>query len=82
MPLASCLLRIDCGSSAAVSLVASRMSSVSSRSALRASLAYIAGRPWGAVRSARVVGGPTLGRDCSRRKRVGRLPGLVGMNCP
>lgn len=87
MPSESCLLRTHCGTSAAASVVGSRMSSVSSRSGSKALAAYVGGRLepahyLGAAKSGRVDGCQALGPGCSRRKKVGPWPGLVGISRP
>lgn len=75
------------GTSAAASVVVSRMSSVSSKSGSKALAAYAGGR-WvparcsGAGRSGRVGGCQALGLGYSRRMGIDPLPGLVGMNRP
>ena len=83
----SCLLGNHHGKSAAASEVASRMSSVSSKSGSRASAAHVGGRLGpahclGAERSGRVDDCQALGPGCSRRTGIDPLPGVVGMNRP
>lgn len=87
MPWASCSSDIHCGKSAVALVAESRQSSVSSRSVSRASAACVDGTrgfAFGldAARSGRVDGSRALGRECSRRRLIDPLLGLVGMSRP